>query len=603
MPSSRKVVPIKYTSRDFQTIKDDLVEYAKRYYPDTFRDFNEAGFGALMLDTVAYVGDILSFYLDYQANESFLDTAIEYENIMKLGRQLGHRFPGAPTSYGTVILYILVPASAIQSGPDRNYLPILKKGSSFLSTQGTKFLLNEEVNFANAENEIVIANVDSTTGVPITYAVRASGRVISGEFTQQTIEVGTFQRFRRAYIPDTDIAEVISVYDSEGHQYFEVDNLSQNVVFVEVQNKGSNNDTVKNIIKPIIVPRRFTVTHELGSTSLQFGYGSEENLKTNLITDPSDITFDIHGKNYVSDTSFDPSKLTKTDKFGIVPVNTTLTVSYRKNVADRVNASAGSITKVGDHNFVFPSKEQGVALNANSISSVVTSLEVTNQEPVQGEVSLPSSDELKIRIFGNFAAQNRAVTHQDYESLTYTMPSQFGAVKRVRMVQDLDSFKRNLNMYVVSEAINGTLIKTNSTIKRNLKAWINRYKMLNDTIDILDAHILNIGIDFTAVSLRTANRFDVLTTAKEYLRSYVLAKTYEIGERFYISDIYQTLRAVPGLLDVVDVTVTQRSGGDYSNLPFEIEDRMDPDGRYLEVPKNVIVEVKFPNSDVRGTVR
>jgi len=603
MPSSRRIVPIKYTSRDFQTIKEDLVEYAKRYYPDTFRDFNEAGFGALMLDTVAYVGDILSFYLDYQANESFLDTAIEYTNVVKLGRQLGHRFPGSPTSHGTVALYILVPANADQTGPDDDYLPLLSRGASFSSTSGIKYMLNEEVNFAHPSNEIVVADVDSTTGTPITYAVKAFGQVISGEIAEQTVAIGTFQRFRKIAIPDDNIVEVISIFDSEGHQYFEVENLSQNVVFVEVQNQGSNNDTVKNIIKPIVVPRRYTVIHEVGATFIQFGYGSEENLRTNLITDPSDIAFDIHGRNYVSDTSFDPSRLTKTDKFGIVPVSTTLTIAYRRNAAGRVNTAAETITTVKDHTFVFPSQEQGTELNGSSISSVVTSLEVINPDPVIGGVSLPSSDELKIRIFGNFAAQNRAVTHQDYESLIYTMPSQFGAVKRVRVVQDLDSFKRNLNLYVVSEDINGSLIKTNSTIKRNLKAWINKYKMLNDTIDVLDAHILNIGIDFTAVSLRNANRFDVLTGAKEYLRSYVLSRTYEIGERFYISDIYQVLRGVPGLLDVVDVTITQRTGVNYSNIPLDIEDRTDPDGRYIDVPKNVIVEVKFPDNDVRGTVR
>jgi hypothetical protein len=90
---SKKQYPlINYTSRDFNSIRDDLVDYAKRYYPNTFKDFSESGFGSLMVDTTAYIGDILSFYLDYSVNESFLDTAIEYENILKLGRQMGYRY-------------------------------------------------------------------------------------------------------------------------------------------------------------------------------------------------------------------------------------------------------------------------------------------------------------------------------------------------------------------------------------------------------------------------------------------------------------------------------------------------------------------------------
>ena len=73
----KKTVPIKYTSRDFESIRADLLEHARRYYPNTFQDFNEAGFGSLMLDTVSYIGDILSFYLDYQANESFKESSLQ----------------------------------------------------------------------------------------------------------------------------------------------------------------------------------------------------------------------------------------------------------------------------------------------------------------------------------------------------------------------------------------------------------------------------------------------------------------------------------------------------------------------------------------------
>jgi hypothetical protein len=183
------------------------------------------------------------------------------------------------------------------------------------------------------------------------------------------------------------------------------------------------------------------------------------------------------------------------------------------------------------------------------------------------------------------------------------MPPQFGGIKRVRVVQDKDSFKRNLNMYVISEDSVGNLIAANSTIKANLKSWITKYKMLNDTVDILDAYILNIGIDFTAVANRNVNRFDVLAAANDWLRSYFFGQVWGIGERIYISDIYSVLRGVPGLLDVVDVTITQKAGVDYASLPFNVEDRIDPDGRYMDVPKNVIVEVKFPNTDVRGTIR
>ena len=97
---TKKVIPIKYTNRQFEGIRDDLIEHVKRYYPNTFKDFNETSFGSLVLDTVAYVGDILSFYLDYQVNESFLDTAVEYDNVVRLAQQLGYRFKGNPAHRG-----------------------------------------------------------------------------------------------------------------------------------------------------------------------------------------------------------------------------------------------------------------------------------------------------------------------------------------------------------------------------------------------------------------------------------------------------------------------------------------------------------------------
>jgi hypothetical protein len=603
MPLAKKVVPIRYTSREFQSIKDDLIDYARRYYPNTFQDFNDASFGSLMLDTVSYVGDILSFYLDYQANESFLDTAIEYSNVIKLGRQLGYKFKGAPTSFGTVAFYITVPANSIGSGPNSDYLPILRKGSTVSSVDGASYILNESVNFSASDNEVVVADVDPDTGDPTSFAIRAYGRVISGEILQSDISVGPYQQFLKLEIPIIDVSEVLSVFDSEGHQYFEVENLSQNVVFVEVDNKGVNADTAKTLLKPIIVPRRFTVINEVTTTLLQFGFGSEENLNSNLISDPSDIMLDMHGKNYFSDSSFDPSKLTKTDKFGITPSNTVLTVTLRSNLGSSTSAAADSVTKIRNARMVFPNEETGTSLVTSTKADVIGSLECTNHDPILGEPYFPSQEELKIRIFGNYSAQNRAVTHRDYESIIYAMPAHFGSIKRVRVVQDKNSFKRNLNMYVISSDSSGNLLAANSTIKSNLKRWLVNYKMINDTIDILDAYILNIGIDFTIIASRNANKFDVLAAAKEYLTSYILNRVYEIGEIFYISDVYGALRAVPGLLDVVDVTITQMDGSNYSSLPFDLESRIDPDGRFLDVPKNVIVEVKYPDIDIRGTVR
>lgn len=134
MPFEKKdIVPINYTSRDFQSIRNELITHVKKYYPNVYQDFNEASFGSIMIDTVAYVGDILSFYMDYNVNESFLETSIETNNVIKMARQMGYKYKGLPASSGVVTMYIVVPASANGTQPDLDYAPILKAGAVFSS--------------------------------------------------------------------------------------------------------------------------------------------------------------------------------------------------------------------------------------------------------------------------------------------------------------------------------------------------------------------------------------------------------------------------------------------------------------------------------------
>jgi hypothetical protein len=598
MPSNKKAVAVKYTSRDFQSIKNDLIEYSKRYYPDTFKDFNEASFGALMLDTVAYVGDMLSFYLDYQANESFLDTAVEFDNIVKLGRQLGFRFKGAPSTYGRVSLYIKVPAATNGLGPNYAYAPVLLKGTQFSSGGGAGFILNENVDFSDTNLEVVVAEVNQTTGLPSSYAIKAFGQVISGRVFEDIVSVGDFEKFKRIRLAGRNVTDVLSVVDSEGHEYFEVEYLSQNIIYREVPNHDSNKVTTPFLLKPQVVPRRFIVEQGRVDTFLQFGHGSEEELLVDTQIDPARVVLNMHGRNHVTDESFDPNKLLQTEKFGVAPANTTLRVIYRANTAGSANVAAESLTKIISPIFKFRDSE---SLVRRLKSSVITSMEVTNENPIVGSVSLPTSEELKRRIFDTFSSQNRAVTKQDYISLCYSMPSKFGAIKRANIVQDNDSFKRNLNLYVVSEAADESLVQANTTLKNNLKIWLNRYKMMNDSVDILDARIANIGINFVIVPEREKNKFDILATASAVLRS-KMTTVGDIGSPFYITDIYKILNDVDGVVDVVDVRIERKIGSNYSTTHFRVQDNMSLDKRYIMVPEDMILEVKFPSVDIQGAI-
>jgi len=591
-----KIVSIDYTHREFSTIREDLMELAERLYPDSFQDWSEASFGALMIDAVAYVGDQLSFYLDYNVNETFMDTAYQYDNIVRHGRILGYKNEGVASTYGTVSMYVLVPASSAALGPDTNYIPLVKKGTRFTSETGLNFVLTENVDFSDSSNLTVVAAVDSTTGSPTYYAIKTIGTVVSGYFSEEAVAVGAYERFLNIALSANNIAEIITVFDSQGNEYFEVDYLAQDMVLKEIGNTNYKDDNVPSLLKPYLVSRKFVVERDSTGTYLQFGSGKEG--ESDVVADPQSVAIDTYGKAYVTDITFDPTRLSKSESLGVVPSNTTLTVTYRLTNGGSSNVSTGALNSVSEAlmNFSDP-----VSLVESTMQDVVNSLEVTNEEPVIGEVTIPNSDELKRMIFDTFPTQNRAVTQADYESITYRMPKKFGSLKRCSMQKDPNSQKRNLNLYVVSEDNSGKLTATNSTIKDNLKTWLNQYRMLNDTVDILDAYILNFGIDFIIKAATNADKYTLLDDAVAALATLYENSLY-IGEPFYISDIYTELKNISGILDVTKVTVTSKTGGNYSNANIVINDNLSPDGSYVIVPANALVEIKYPTTDIRGKV-
>lgn len=593
----KKIIPINYTNREFSEIKNDLVEIAQRFYPDTFQDFSEGSFGSLMLDAVAYVGDQLSFYLDYNVNESFLDTANQFNNVVRHGSVLGYKYSGQSSVYGEVSVFVLIPASATGIGPDKRYLPILRRGTTFSAKNNSSYILTENIDFANPQNDVVVARVNDATGAPTYYAVKASGQVVSGRYATETINVGPFERFKKIKLRNSNIAEIISVIDKEGNEYFEVDYLSQDFVHREVTNSSYKSDNVPSILKPMLVSRKFVLELTANSAMLQFGNGNSA--EASNVASPASLAVDLFGKNYVVDASFDPTKLSKNENFGIVPANTQLTITYRANNPSNSNISTGGLNKVTKILMDFVDEQR---LGTSTIQTVRNSIEVFNEKPVIGSVSALNSEEVKRRIFDTFATQNRAVTRSDYESVALRMPAKFGSLKRVGVTKDFDSLKRNLNMYVVSEAPNGKLIKTNQTIKNNLKTWLQSYRMINDTIDILDPYIINLGIEFVIRTNSGTNKFDTLANSISALAAKYSEPLY-IGESFVISDIYQTLKNVEGVLDVVKVKVVNKIGANYSGNVIEINDNLSPEGNELVCPKNAIFEIKYPSVDIVGKLK
>ena len=597
MPKNKNVI-IDYTSRDFESIKEDLIEFAKRYYPDNYRDFSEASFGSLIFDTVAYTGDILSYYLDYNVNESFLDTSLEFENVRKHARSMGYRFSGTPSSFGIVSLFVLCPSNSEGTAPDTTYLPIVKAGSVFSTDDGSTFILSEDLDFSSDSSDVVAARF--ANGVTTYFAVRNYAQVHSGVLSLATVDLrnSTFERFKKIRVADSNVSEIVSVEDSEGNRYYEVEHLSQEVVFVDTTNRNAQTDGVRSILKPFSTTRRFTLEQDDTGTYLQFGFGSE-GIDDAGITDPSRVALKMQGKNYISSKSFDPSKLISTNKLGISPYNTKLKIIYRTNSPESTSVPANSINQVNTGIFIF--KDPTILTNTQR-SFVESSLEVTNENPITSINIDITVEELKQRVKSRFASQNRAVTKQDYESLIYNMPPKYGAVTRANIINDPSSTNRKLALYVISQNNSGHLSETNMTTKNNIKSWLNIYKSLNDQIEIYNPKIINFEVNFTISVDKKFSHEIVLRNCIEEVKNLYSNKLY-IGEPIYLSRVYSVLNRVDGVIDVRKVNFKNKSNGLYSNITLDFDKILSKDATYYMTPNNCIMELKYPELDIKGTVK
>jgi hypothetical protein len=595
----KKATPVNYTSRDFDSIKKDLVSYVKRYYPDTYKDFNQLSFGSMMLDLVSYLGDNLSFYLDYNANESFLATSLEYDNVLMHAKQLGYKYDPNRSSVGEVDIYMPVPAQSQNVAPDLNYLPRLLKGTTFINSAGIPFTLIENVKF-NSDNSEVIGSEVSSDGAKTTYyIVKSRGKVISGREKQIIAEVGDFQRFLKLEVAGEAITEIVSVVDTAGNEYFEVDNLSQDLVYRAITRPGTGDANAPSLMRAYPTPRRFVVEREGDKTYLVFGYGSEKDISNDKIADPASVALDMTGKNYVSRPTFDPERMISSDKFGVSPVNTDLTITYRYNTRDNVNVAAGSLTSIGFLQLAFDNEQ---SLDPSKIQYIRNNIEIYNESPIVGDISVPTTEEIKKRAMAQFAMQSRAVTAQDYVSATYSMPSNFGSVKRASVQRDNDDFRRNLNLFIISEDEAGSLTKSSDTLKENLRTWLNSVKMMSDSVDILDASIINLGIEFEVVGLPEMNKGTIYNEIRQKLFDEFTSIPPDIGQSFYLTDIFKFLKEIDGVLDVVDVKLVNKVGDNYSSYSFNVDGNLSSNGRVLNIPSASIWELKYI-TDIVGNIR
>lgn len=606
---SKQIRSRKYLNKDFTSFKQDLLEYARTFFPNANQDFSEASLGGMFLDFAAYVGDVQSFYLDHQFHELDPTTSVENVNIERHLRNAGVPIVGSSPAVVTNTFYIEVPAVDSPAVPDPDSLPVFHEGTVCKADNGTLFELTEDLDFGEVDElgnlvaEVTIARRNAQN-IPTSFFLTRAGLCISGFRGTETLSVGAFTPFLQYSLTKENITEVISVVDSESNEYYEVEHLSQDTVFKAIANKNEDNQLVEDNIVPIPAPYRFTTDTSLNTrlTTLTFGGGDGESLDNDIIPDPSDFAVPLYGKKTFSRFTIDPGNLLKTQTLGTITPNSTLTITYRYGGGLSHNVIARSIRDITSLRISFPrSPTTAVA------QSVRASATVLNLEDAAGGDDPPTVAELKSRIPAVRASQSRIVTKEDLLARIYTMPANFGRVFRAAIHPNPNNpFASRL--YVISRNADQQLIVSPDSLKENLARYLNEFRLVSDALDILDAQVINIKVDFSIVvdpSFAT-NKNIVLQTVIKRLRDYFRAKNFEMDQPLVLADLQNLIYNNPGVLSVNEVNVTNLFGDvgvsnprEYSRIQYDIE--TNTDRGIVFGPPGSIFEVKFPEFDIIGS--
>jgi hypothetical protein len=602
-----------YLARDFDAFRTVLLDYARQYYPDRIQDFSDSSMGGLFLDMAAYVGDSMSFYLDHLYSELNYDTAVETNNVERALINAGIPIVGSSAASVNIDFYIEVPAGA-DGNPDIELLPTIGAGTTLLADNGTTFTLLENANFwkyNDSGNFVLADDVEKTAGrrvgnTIVTYILKKTGSqtlCTSGNVKTQSISVGSFVPFRRVALSESNVTQILSVTDGLGNTYYEVGSLSHDVVYKNVLNTNEKDSgLVKDVLKLVPAPYRFTKSTSLSTrtTTLTFGGGSADDIEDDIIPDPSQFAIPLPYSNAFSRVAVNPNQLLRTSTLGAAAANTTLSVTYRYGGGLDHNVSPGSIRVVNTLIMSFPRNP-----SASLQNQIRNTLEANNELEARGGEDPPTSDELLALVPGVKHSQERVVTKEDLLARVYTMPSNFGRVFRAAISKN-DNNPLAVRLYIISRDANSKLTISPNTLKKNLKRYLNSYRMVSDAIDIEDSPVVNVQLYFKIVADPSLNKSVLIQSIIGDLRTQLDVKNFQINQPIVLSDIISTIFARSGVLAVDKVefknlyglNLSVQNNKTYSDIIFDV--KSNTRNSILYPPNGGIFEIKYPELDIIG---
>jgi len=616
---------IKYLNKDFSSFKAELIEYARSYYPTAYNDFTQASPGSMFIDMAAYVGDVLSFYLDNQLQETYLQYAKQKNNLYTMAYMLGYRPKVTSAAVVELDVYQQVPAVTIgpDTFPDFSYALIIQQGMQVKSNidSSVVFYVPDKVDFTQSSSysPTNVEVYELTGNIPSSYLLKKTVKAISGQVKTQNFSFGAAQRFATVNINDNNVIAILKAYDDTGYTWNEVPYLAQDYVLNSVENSATNypslyqyQNQVPYMIQKIKADRRFVSRFRTdGSLEIEFGAGINYSGNTavedtDFLPNPNSVSVGLTAGGLSSlSSSFDPTNFVTTKSYGLAPKGgISITFEYLVGGGASANVLSGQLTEVVSFaNTGNPNKENTLVVN--------------NPEPARGGGDGETVEELRQNIAYEYATQLRAVTQEDYMARTLSMPAIYGKVSKAFVTKDQDTFNTNMqtngninqndqvliSLYVLGEDSDGSMANPSPALLTNIQSYLKDYRMLTDSINIKSAFIINIGCNFDIIIRPNYTSQDVIARCILALKDFFSIDRWQINEPIILGDIYTVLDKIEGVQTVKKVEIVNKSGEaeGYSKYSYDISAGTLNGVIYPSLDPSIF-EVKYPNTDIQGRV-
>jgi hypothetical protein len=604
---------IKYLNQDFSGYRANLINYAQTYFPNSYTDFSPTSPGMMFMEMSAYVGDVLTYYINNQIQENFLQYSRQTSNIYDLAYMFGYKPKVTGLAVVDVDFYQELPAKVVdgKTVPDYDYALYVGENTQISSPSNLSnvFTIEDSIDFtiSSSLDPTAVSIAQISNGEPIYFLLKKTRKALSGQIVTQQFTFSSPTEFPTVVLNAENISNILDITDTDGNTWYEVDYLAQDTIFNGIKNTNVNdpnnyqNLDTPYILKTQVVQRRFT-TRFLSENQLQIQFGTGDPIinDEDIIPNPTNVGLGLPFEKNKLTTAYSPNNFIFTNTYGIAPSNTTLTVRYLTGGGVGSNIPSNNLTNLDTANIKFLKTN----LTPNSANYIFNTVASNNDKAASGGKDGDTLEEIRQNSISNYSSQLRNVTADDYLVRSLSMPSKYGIVaKAYTQKPNIEDYLSSLDIYILSYNSQKSLVPTSLTLKENLKTYLNQYRMIGDTISIKDAFVINISCNFEIITLPNVNNNEILLNCITSIQDYFNIDKWQINQPIILRDIQLLIDGIEGVQTVKKVEIKNKAGisSGYSKHAYDIEGATQNGVIYPSLDPSIF-ELKYLNQDIKGKV-